>query len=73
MELVKKSTVGSRIAGVRRARKVSQDLLAGYIGVSKRYLSKIENDRAKPSGVLVAAIAKGLDISTDYLLTGEER
>jgi putative transcriptional regulator len=67
----KASTLGSRIAGVRRTRKVPQESLADFCGISAKHLSAIENDRSNPSLDVLEKIARGIDISVDYLLLGK--
>jgi len=61
------STIGKRIAEARAAAKLSQAKLASMIGVDTRTVSYWENNHQKPDRHL-AAVAKALDVSTDWLL-----
>jgi transcriptional regulator with XRE-family HTH domain len=60
-------TFGSRVAGIRRMKKISQEGLADAVKITPRYLSKIENDAASPSLKVALAIAGELGISLDFL------
>ncbi len=63
-------TMGSRLAGWRRAQKITQEVAAKHAGISVRYLSKIENDRAKPAASVIASLVSGIGAPADYILTG---
>jgi transcriptional regulator with XRE-family HTH domain len=48
--------------------------LAGYKeGLTKSFVSLLESDHTKPSVASLAAIAHVLDVSLDYLVTGQGR
>ena len=64
--------VGDRIREIREARTLTQDQLADRSGVSKGFLSDIENGKRNPSSEYVLKIANALGASIDYLLRGEE-
>ena len=64
------TTVGQRIRQVREARGMSQVRLADRAGLSKSFLSDLENDKTGPSGRNLLLIADVLGTSTDYLLRG---
>lgn len=65
-------TVGDRIREIREARTMTQDQLAARSGVSKGFLSDIENNKRNPSSEYVLKLANALGASIDYLLRGEE-
>ena len=63
--------IGKRIRKKRNSKKLSQEKLAFAINVSKQTISLIERGRQEPGSHLIIKIAKMLETSTDYLLTGE--
>lgn len=66
-------TIGERIYELRRQRYVSQEELADIMQVSRQSVSKWETDQSYPELDKIAKLAKYFDVSTDYLITGEER
>src|SRR6266566_1451191 len=65
-------TVGDRVREIRETKKWTQDQLATKSGVSKGFLSDIENNKRNPSSEYVLKIANALGASLDYLLRGLE-
>jgi transcriptional regulator with XRE-family HTH domain len=65
------TTLGERIKGCRQSLSWTQDKLAQEAGISKSFLSEIENDKANVSGENLMRIANALDTSLDYLMKGE--
>ncbi len=65
-------TVGDRVREIRETKKWTQDQLATKSGVSKGFLSDIENNKRNPSSEYVLKIANALGASIDYLLRGDE-
>jgi transcriptional regulator with XRE-family HTH domain len=63
--------LGPRVRALRQERGWTIDQLADAAGVSKGYLSGVENSRTQPSGPILLRLAKALGASVDYLLTGE--
>ena len=61
------SQVGEFIREQRNAARVSLRELARTAGVSNPYLSQVERGLRKPSAEILAAIAKGLQISAETL------
>jgi transcriptional regulator with XRE-family HTH domain len=63
--------LGTRLAVVRRARRMKQKDVATAVDISQKHLSQLELGRASvlnlSSGVLLA-LANTLQVSTDYLL-----
>ena len=64
-------TIGSRIAGARKAKDMTQEELANILGVSSQAVSKWENDASCPDISLLPRLAKELGLTTDELLTGK--
>lgn len=63
-------TIGARIRRLRLERGLPQTALAGY-RVSAAYISRIEADERVPSVRALRVIAQALDVSAEYLETGE--
>ena len=59
--------IGEKIRELRKARNISQEVLAQYLGVSFQAVSKWENDTAMPDVILIPAIASFFGVSTDEL------
>ena len=64
-------TIGSRIAGARKVKGMTQEELANILGVSSQAVSKWENDASCPDISLLPRLAKELGLTTDELLTGK--
>jgi len=59
---------GERIREMRERRGISQDELSARTGISKKDISRYENDKSMPGADYLGAIAKALNVSSDYLL-----
>lgn len=57
--------LGNIIKTERKKQEISQEKLAEEIGISRTYLSDIENNRYNPSFGVVLSIAKYLNISLE--------
>ena len=66
------TTIGKRIAALRREKELKQDELAEKLGVSAQAVSKWENDQTCPDISLLPLLAKTLGVSVDELLSGKE-
>lgn len=64
-------SVGDRIREVREHRRITQDRLAEMSGISKGFLSDVENNKRNISSEYLLRIANSLGTSVDYLLKGE--
>ena len=64
-------TVGDRIKKRRNELGWTQDLLAEKAGISKSFLSDLENGKRSVSADNLLDIARALSLSLDYLMTGE--
>ena len=62
--------LGERIASVRRARGFSQAELARRLKISASAMGMYEQGRREPSVQILVALARELDVTTDFLLTG---
>lgn len=65
------TSLGERIKEIRQSLGWTQDRLAQEAGVSKSFLSEIENDKASVGGEILLKIATALEASLDYLMKGE--
>ncbi len=66
------STVGDRIRRRRTELGWTQDQLAQKAGISKSFLSDLENSKRSVSADNLLDIARALNLTLDYLMTGEE-
>ena len=62
-------TLGQKLARLRQTRGVSSSQLAAKIGISRGYLSRIENGRQVPSIVILDAIGQLFEVGLDYFFT----
>lgn len=65
------TTLGKRIALLRRQKGLKQDDLAQMLDVSPQAVSKWENDQTCPDISLLPQLAQILDVSVDELLSGK--
>jgi len=59
---------GQRLVSAREMRGLSQTELARRAGLQPAAIGHFERDRRKPSFANVRALAKALEVSSDYLL-----
>ena len=59
--------MGKKIRLLRKAKNISQEILAQYLGVSFQAVSKWENGSAMPDVTMIPAIASFFEVSTDEL------
>ena len=64
--------IGKRISNVRRISGLTQEQLARKVGIVGKHLSEIERGLSGVAVGTLIAIAKELNVSTDYLLLGKE-
>jgi transcriptional regulator with XRE-family HTH domain len=62
--------LGERIAALRRARGLSQAELAVKLKISASAMGMYEQGRREPSAQMLVLLARELEVSTDFLLTG---
>lgn len=65
--------LGPRIAALRREAGLSQAELASRLGISASAMGMYEQGRREPGAETLVAMARELDVSVDYLLTGQLR
>ena len=66
------TTLGTRIAALRREKEWKQDELAEKLGVSPQAVSKWENDQTCPDISILPLLAQILGVSVDELLSGKK-
>lgn len=62
------STTGKRVKLLRAYLELDQGELAERVQIRQSYLSQIENDKANPSGEVIAKLAAALNTTADFLL-----
>lgn len=67
------ATTGERIRQIREKRGMTQDQLSEAAGISKGFLSDVENNNKNISSQALLRIANALGASVDYLLQGVVR
>lgn len=65
-------TIGDNIKKIRKEKKITQRQLAEEMGISRSYLSDLENNRYNPSSKTLEALAEKLNVSMLYLTTGKK-
>jgi len=60
-------SLGDKIRTLRKARNISQEVLAQFLGVSFQAVSKWENGTTMPDVTLIPALASFFEVSTDEL------
>ena len=65
--------IGETIAALRRQRGITQEALAGAVGVSAAAVSKWENDLSCPDITLLPQLARLFDVTTDELLGNQSQ
>ena len=63
--------MGLRIASTRKAKNLTQEQLADLSGVSYQTISSAELDKKSLRAENIIKISQALEVSTDYLLTGD--
>ena len=65
--------LGGKIKEIRTARKLSQVDLAKILCVTKQSISNWENENIQPSIEMLVRIADALNVTTDYLLSRDDK
>ena len=63
-------SVGDRIREIRESKRLTQDKVAEVTGISKGFISDVENNKRNVSSEYLLRIANALGASVDYLLRG---
>lgn len=66
------TTLGKRIAALRKQKELKQDDIAQLLDVSPQAVSKWENDQTCPDIGLLPKLAQILGVTTDELLSGKQ-
>jgi transcriptional regulator with XRE-family HTH domain len=64
-------TVGERVKSRRLELGLSQDALAEKAGISKSFLSDLENGRRSIGAETLLDLGRAMGVSLDFLMTGE--
>lgn len=65
--------LGNRVRNLRLSNDLSCQDLADITGLSKSMISLIENEKKNPSRDTIVKIAKGLNTTPEFILTGEKK
>lgn len=65
--------IGSKIKAARLEKKLTQEQVAGYLGVSRQTISNWENGKSYPDIISVIKMSECYDVSLDHLLKGEQK
>ena len=65
--------LGKKIRDLRLRRGLTVQRLAEASGLSKGFISQVENDRTSPSLATLSELARSLDTSVAYLVVEEEQ
>ncbi|MDI6758661.1 MAG: helix-turn-helix transcriptional regulator [Candidatus Omnitrophota bacterium] len=65
--------VGARIKKIRKEMKLTQDELASKLNIHSKQLARYEAGRSIPILGIIARIANFCEVSTDYLIFGEDK
>ena len=65
-------TIGKRIAHFRKEKGLTQEELAGHMGISPQAVSKWENDQTCPDISALPKLARLFGVTVDELLEGKE-
>lgn len=68
---VKTMTFGEKLYQLRKGRSMSQEALAGELGVSRQAISRWELGEVLPDTASVLAVSRLFGVSTDYLLLSD--
>ncbi len=66
-------SIANKIKDLRTSKHLKQEDLAKKIGVSRLMLGRYERGEAIPSAETLQKIAQVLEVSTDYLLSSDEK
>ena len=66
-------TISQRIFSILKEKKKKQKELSAYTGISEAAISDWKKKGTNPSSDKIFAIANFLEVSVEYLLTGEDR
>ncbi len=67
------SELSNRIRKLRRKRRLSQQIFAKALGVSRSHISTIETGAARPSKQLIKSICREFGVREEWLLEGKRQ
>lgn len=73
MQNIDYAEIGRRIRRVRKMQNLTQEMAAEKCDITAAYYGNIERGDKKMSVETLAKVSKGLKISVDYLLFGDEQ
>lgn len=65
-------SLGKRISTLRKQRGLTQQELAGKVGVHANHVTRWERDRMRPSSKTIAMIAEALAVTADELFASSD-
>ena len=65
--------IGENILRLRRERRITQEVLADFVGVTKASVSKWETNQSKPDILLLPQLAAFFGVTVDELLGYESQ
>jgi transcriptional regulator with XRE-family HTH domain len=65
------AAIGGRVRQRRRELGLTQEDLSERSGLSKSFISEVEGGQASASGLMYLKLAEALEVSVEWLLTGE--
>ena len=72
MKKPEEQSIGTRIYLLRADRGYSREYLSEKVGISSKFLYEIENRNRGFSAQTLSKLAKALEVTTDYILYGEQ-
>lgn len=60
--------LGKNLKEIREEKGITQSSIAKSLGVSRGFVSKVENGKTNPTLATIAKLAKALKVNTDELL-----
>lgn len=70
--LVKEKNFPNRLKQLRKQHNLSQSQLAERVNLHYNHIGRYERGQSRPTSDALSRLAEALDVSTDYLLDGEE-
>lgn len=65
--------IGKMLSSLRRERKISQDDLAGKLGLTKQTISNYEKNKRRPDYETLEAICDILNVPVTFFMSSDER
>lgn len=64
------TTFGTRLKQARKSKRLTQNEVAGQLGIDFTTVSKYENNKSQPDNETLSELAGLYEVSLDWLLTG---